>query len=322
MIPSFFACVKNNAIVYAAVLFVPLTWAGCSKDFVEGDLSGKTVVILAPADNDTVNTSTPLFWWEEISDARTYRLQIVQPDFTAPQQILYDTAITGDRFYASLQPGTYTWRLRPENGYTQGDYVTRTLTIDSSSGLSNQQIVFTTPAANPYYTNNTAMTFGWNAVSGASFYRVDVIDSSDQSVEVSTTSLINAFNYTFPAGTYRIQVRAENSTSFSAYTSRVFVIDTQAPTASVPQSPANNAIAQPALINFTWIGQSSDRLGDTLLVSTDSSFVNNVQRFYTTATSYTGFNTSSNTTYYWKLRTRDAAGNWSGYSTRFKFITQ
>lgn len=314
--------INIRMLIKPASLALLLLGIGCSKDFVEGDLSGKTVVILAPAADDTVNTSTPLFWWEEINDARKYRLQIVQPDFTSPQVIIYDTAITGDRFYASLQPGTYTWRLRPENGSTQGDYVTRTLTVDSTSGLTNQQVVFTSPAVNPYYTNNASVSFGWNAVSGATFYRIDVIDSSDQSIEVSTTSLINAFNYTFPAGTYRIQVRAENSTSFTSYASKVFVVDTQSPTASAPQSPANNAIAQPSIINFTWIGQSTDRFADTLLVSTDSTFINNVQRFYTTATSYSGFNTNAATVYYWKLRTRDAAGNWSAYSTRFKFTTQ
>lgn len=308
----------------AALLLAPLLFlSACSKDFVEGDLSSKTVTVLAPADNDTVTSSTPLFWWEEINDARHYRLQIAWPSFAAPQQLLYDTAVTGDRFFPSLQAGyTYEWRIRPENGSSSGDYVTRTLTIDSSAGLSNQQIIFTAPSASPYYTNATSVAFAWNSISGASLYRVEVIDSSSGTAVVNTTALSPAFTNVFTPGIYRLQVRAENSSSFSPYASRVFIVDTTAPSASSPQSPANNAGSVSATVNFTWIAQSSDRTGDSLLVSTDSTFSASALSVYTTAQSFTGFSASSLTTYYWKLRSRDAAGNWSAYSAVFRFTTQ
>jgi len=295
----------------------------CSKDFIEYDLSGKTVTVLAPADGDTVNSPTPLFWWEEIADARDYRVQIVWPSFAAPQQLLYDTAVAGDRFYPSLQPGfTYEWRIRPENGSSTGNYVTRTLTVDSSAGLTNAQISFTAPAANPYYTNSTNVSYSWNSISNATFYRIEVIDSSNGSTFVSTTSTIPNFNYVYPAGMYRIQVRAENGTSFSPYASRVFIVDQASPTVSAPQSPADNAFNVPTIVNFTWIAQASDRYGDSLLVSTDSTFVTSSLSVFTTAQSYANFSASAATTYYWRLRTRDNAGNWSGYSSRFKFSTQ
>lgn len=313
---------RINSLFVLVLCMSVLLFSSCSKDFIEGDLSGKTVTILAPADNDTVATSTPFFWWQEISDARTYRLQIAQPSFAAPQQLLYDTAVAGDRFYPSLQPGAYEWRIRPENGSSEGDYVTRTLTIDSSAGLSTQQVIFSAPLTNPFYTSSTNVSFAWNTISGASFYRIDVIDSANGSSVVSTTSLSPAFNYVFAQGTYRIMVRAENSTSFSPYTSRVFIVDTNAPTASAPQSPANSVTGLSTTVNFTWIAQSSDRIGDSLLVSSDSTFATTALALYTTSQSYSGFAASSLTTYYWKLKTRDNAGNWSGYSARFKFSTQ
>ncbi|TND10234.1 MAG: hypothetical protein FD123_482 [Bacteroidetes bacterium] len=312
------------AAVLTITLFLSMSLlSSCSKDFIEDDLGGRIVTILAPADNDTVASSTPLFWWEEIDDARTYRIQVAWPSFASPQQLLYDTAVAGDRFFPSLQAGyTYQWRIRPENGSSSGDYVTRMLTIDSSAGLSSQLIIFSAPSSNPFYTNNTNVSFAWNTISGATFYRIDVTDSSNGSAVVNTTSVSPAFNYVFAPGLYRIQVRAENSTSFTAYTSRVFTVDNAAPVASAPQSPANNATGQSTTVNFTWIAQSSDRLGDSLLVSTDSTFATTALALYTTAQSYSGFNAGSLTNYYWKLKTRDLAGNWSGYSTLFKFTTQ
>lgn len=297
----------------------------CEHDFIEDDLTGKTVTILAPQDDDTMSTATPIFWWNEIDGALSYRVQIVYPDFSAPQQLLYDTAVEGDRFYPSLVPGnSYYWRIRPENGSSEGDWVTRRLTIDSSVSLSSQSVLITLPATNGTATSSSTVSFAWNAVSGTTFYRVEIVNTtSGTSVAATTTTAVN-YTATLVQGNYEFKVRAENTSSFTAWASRTFSVDQTAPT--VPQLifPADDAFyaSPPATIVFDWSNDATSST-DSLLISTDSTFASGIvfQVLQSALQSnYTWTGAQSATTYFWRVRSIDLAGNKSNYSSVFKFV--
>lgn len=299
--------------------------ASCEHDFIEDDLTGKIVSIIAPADQDTVSTSSPIFWWNEISGARSYRLQIVYPDFNTPQQLLYDTAITGDRFYPSLQAGyTYQWRIRPENGSSEGDWVTRTLTIDSSVSLVNQTLVITNPATNGTSSASSTVNFNWNTVSAATFYRLEITNTTTGVSAASTTTTLNGFSITLAQGSYELKVRAENAASFTAWSYRTFTIDLTAPSVPVLVAPANNTFysTAPSSILFDWTN-STDAYTDSLEISTDSTFATGIQLqtlLSASQSTYTWSAVQAQTTYFWRVRSIDAAGNKSNYSSVFKFI--
>lgn len=304
-----------------ALLFV----TSCEQDFIEDDLTGKIVTVLAPADNDTTATATPLFWWNELSGALTYRIQIVYPDFTAPQQLLYDTAVSGDRFYPALVPGnTYYWRIRPENGSSEGDWITRRLTIDSSVSLSSQSVIITLPATNGTATATSTVSFTWNTVSGATFYRTDITNTSTGANVASNTTTVNNFTTTLAQGNYEFRVRAENTNSFTSWSSRTFSIDQSAPT--VPQLifPADNAYyaSTPSSIVFDWSNDATAST-DSLEIATDSLFTSGiVLQILQSATqsNYTWTGAQASTTYFWRVRSIDLAGNKSNYSSIFSII--
>lgn len=311
---------------FAAIWIVTLVvfTASCERDFIEDDLTGKSVSILAPADNDTVPYSSPLFWWNEMSGALKYRVQIVYPDFSAPQQLLYDTAVTGDRFYPNLNPGyTYWWRIRPENGSSEGEWVLRKLTIDSSASLASQNVQITTPLSNGYATSSSSVSFAWNAVSGASLYRVDILNSTTGTSTITLTTSTTAYTAALPQGSYEFKVRAENSVSFTPWASRTFSVDQTAPT--VPQliSPATNSFyaTPPATLQFDWSNDAT-AYSDTLWIATDSTFASGVliqQMLLSSQSNYTWTGAQANTTYFWRVRSADAAGNRSNYSSVFRF---
>jgi hypothetical protein len=308
-------------ILSCAVLLL----CSCEDDFIEDDLTGKMVTILAPADNDTVSTSTPLYWWSEIDGARSYRIQIVYPDFNAPQQLLYDTAVVGDRFYPSLSPGnSYHWRIRPENGSSEGEWITRRITVDSSVSLSAQTVIITQPSVNNTATANSTMLFTWNSVAAASLYRIELTNLSTGALITSTTTTLNSYSVVLAQGNYEFRVRAENSSSITAWSSRLFTIDQTAPTIPVLVFPADNAFyaSAPGSITFDWTS-SSDAYTDSLEIATDSTFASGIalqlqlsasQGFYT----WTG--AQSSTTYFWRVRSQDLAGNRSNNSAVFRVI--
>lgn len=314
-----------NKFSYLLIPFCILFFPGCEDDFIEDDLTGKLVSILAPADNDTVPTSTPLFWWNEINGARSYRVQIVYPDFMSPQQLLYDSAVASDRFYPSLTPGnSYEWRIRPENGSSEGEWVTRRLTIDSSISLSNQTIVITQPATNGTSTANSTMSFTWSALTSASLYRLEITNTVSGIVSVSTTSAMNNFTTVLAQGSYEFRVRAENATSITAWATRTFIIDQTAPTTPVLIFPGDNAFyaSPPSSINFDW-NNSADAYTDSLEIATDSTFSSGIVLqvlLSSTQSSYTWTGAQTLNTYYWRVRSTDLAGNRSSYSNVFSFI--
>jgi hypothetical protein len=297
----------------------------CEHDFIEDDLTGKTVTILAPADLDTANLLTPLFWWNEISGARSYRLQIVYPNFYSPQQLLYDTAVETDRFIPTLLPGfTYEWRIRPENGSSEGNWVTRTLTIDSSIGLSNQTIVITLPAANGTSSSSSSVSFSWNGITGATLYRVEINNVTTGANAVNSTTTLTNYTTTLAQGSYEFRVRAENSSSITDWSTRTFSIDQTAPAAPSLIFPADDASYStvPSSVAFDW-SSSLDAYVDSLEVSPDSLFSTGVVlRVAVSAlqSTYVWNSAQVSTTYFWRIRSIDLAGNRSNYSSVFKFI--
>jgi hypothetical protein len=315
----------KRTIVLLVGLWVFAQLTSCRKDFIEKDLTGKIMTILAPADGDTVAITSPLFWWNEIEGARVYHLQLVYPDFNSPQQLLYDTLVEGDRFIPVLNAGnTYYWRVRAENGSSQGDWVVRRVTVDSSTSLANQTVQITSPASNGYVTALNSIGFAWTSLPGATLYRIEIENTSSGSIVLSTTSTVNSLTQTFGQGSYQIKVRAENASSITAWSLRNFSIDQTAPVAPVLVSPANTSFyaTAPSSLTFDWTS-AADALTDSLYIGTDSTFATGLQAALLLNSSqgnYTWTNVQSNTNYFWRVRSVDAAGNSSNYSSTFKFV--
>lgn len=308
------------------VICLLFTLAACTNDYIVGDLTGKRVTILAPADSSTASTTSPLFWWSEINDATGYRIQIAFPNFSVPQQLVYDTLVSGDRFYPVLSAGrSYAWRIRPENGATTGDWVTRLLRIDSTISLSQQTVVITSPAANASL-QTSSVTFTWNQLTQADLYRIELRNTATQAILDNSTVTSTAWTKTgLSDGNYQFKIRAENSVTseVTPYSTRNFTIDQTGPAAPTLTAPSNSTtIFQPTAVMFNWTS-ATDAVRDSLFISTDSTF-NTATTFGFSSPAplpytWTGAQNTGSGYYYWRVRSYDAAGNVGTYSSRFRF---
>lgn len=114
---------------FLAVLFlISGSFVACSE-FIEYPLEKKSVNLIAPMDSVSTQDEVVSFFWERHEDADKYRLQVATPNFEAIQKIVIDTITTGDHLNLTVKPGSYTWRVRPENSGSVGLFTSRQLTI-------------------------------------------------------------------------------------------------------------------------------------------------------------------------------------------------
>jgi len=291
-------------------------------DFLERDLNGQTVTVLAPA-NNTISTSfTVTFWWDDLKGASKYKIQIVKPSFNSIQQLVVDTLISNNQFLYTLQPGSYQWRIRGENDASISDFVIYNLTIDSSLNLSSQTLLLNSPVNNNY-SNSFTQTFSWFAMPNASDYLFGIFNSSGIQIGnyQSIVSPITTTTYTFTAeGTYKWRVFAQNNQSSSPYSERTITIDTTRPSIPVlTYSPINDTTSlHPIPLSWNSVEPNCQY---KLLISTDSTFAS----YFDTITSnlnYNYYNSIVGQFYYWKIQAIDQSNNSGLFSLRKRFKRQ
>ena len=304
---------KRVTISFFVVLLI-LSLVKCSEIFLE-DISGKNIQLVSPSDNLVTETMSHNFWWKEVEGAKKYNLQIVQPNFSNPKKFVLDTNISGTRFAKTLFPGDFQWRVKAFNTEYETPYAVRSLSIDSTTDLSNQYIVLTAPKSS-LATQDTNITFSWDALYNADEYRFIVKETNWQGAFLVDTLITSGsgIELTLDEGPYAWGVRAQNQDSHTNYETRKLEIDYTAPQAPVLLNPADEDTVNTALVTFQWKrpDRSGTSINDSLVIAQDSSFTDVVFRKYTTDTIYNWNPTDESIeTYYWKVRSVDRAGNQS-----------
>ena len=303
-----------NLKVVVILLGLNILFYSCS-DIIEQNISNKQISILAPTDGYKTSISTQVFWWDELKGAEKYNLQIVRPGFSSIQNFILDTNVIGNKYTCSLVPGTYQWRIKGVNNGSSTEYITRTLIMDSIIDLTNQIIILSSPDNN-FISNILSHTFEWDKLYNAADYQFQIKNKNNSNYFIDTLLKDNSFVFSLYEGAFTWKVRAKNASSMSEYSSHSITIDITPPDVSTLDSPihvatANNPVA------LTWTRDAS-AIADSLFIYTDSLVSTPVSKLYLTTTiyNYTGKVTQI---YFWRLRSADAAGNWSGYSTARKF---
>ncbi|HEY6160011.1 MAG TPA: hypothetical protein VI112_02280 [Bacteroidia bacterium] len=305
--------------IFSLLFVLVLAVAACTSDFIEPNLKHKTVTLLSPPDNYRTTNFTNTFWWDELKGATSYRIQIVDSDFSYIRRLVLDSTVSSNKLSYTLAPGYYQWRVKALNNSSGTDFSSaRSIRIDSTTNLANQSVSLVSPANN-VYTNSTSNTFKWLSMYSATDYRFQLFDLSNGSTITDITLQTDSFVYTLGQGQYKWQVRAQNTTSNSPYSSRTINIDTSPPNAPTPLGPANGATL-PNPVALSW-NRDNSAVGDSLFIYADSLYVTRLVNIYTTNTSYnyTGVSTQP---YFWRVKSTDVAGNWSAYSALRKFIVQ
>lgn len=307
---------KAITLVCSILLLLGLGISSC-EPFLEKDISGKTIQLNAPQDNDTITSATVNFWWEEIKFSPNYRLQIVYPNFTNPTQLLLDTVVSDYTFTMSLNAGVYQWRVRGENTNSETPYSTRTLFVVTSQDLTSQLVVLKQPAGNVAF-KDSLISFSWYSIPTATTYNFQILDSTG-SVQFQQDLTNDSISVVFPLeGYFTWRVKAGNTLTETVYTSRSFYYDKTAPNQPALTFPTFNDTVSSGPVFLQWSNgmKSGSPITDSVFIYTDS--LNTLSGiYYSTQASYQL--TTSPGLYYWRVRSRDQAGNSSTYSNTFKF---
>lgn len=311
---------KGLLIIFSLPLFI----TSCNE-FIESPVTGKKVFLNAPGENLETDKYNLQFWWEFVEDATAYRLQVVQPDFANAASLILDTLVTTNKFSYTLDPGKYEWRVRAENGSSQGFYTSRSFTVFESS-LENQRVQVKGPA-NGVLTNSTAITFKWLSLFGATNYllQVDTNNFSDEDALVLDQNTRN-LEYTLNLNKdklYQWRVRAEKDAELSKWSAlQNFTYDTTPPAQISLVAPANNQVlAKP--VNLRWNAVGGATKYELLVLKADAVTAYNATFPMVLNSINYNFNAGDfNETIYWKVRAIDEAGNVGMYSTQQSFIVQ
>jgi len=308
------------------LLILAFSVTTCKKDVIEEDISDKSIIVNAPGSNLITTINSVTFWWDELSGAQKYTLQVVKPNFSQVAKLILDTNITKTKFTISLDPGVYQWRIKATNAGYETKFQVYDLKIDSTSDLTDQQVAMLSPA-NGTLTNMSQITFSWGKITAAKKYNLQVNNGLILDTIVTKTSL----SYTLPVVAnstvaYTWNVKAINDQGESQYNSSPFsfTVDLKPPSAPSLVSPSGGSFVTNT-VSLVWTrNNSADVAHDSVYVATDSLFTNVISQTWSeqaTIKIVDLYNTpaSNSTFYWWKVRSFDNVGNRSNFSAQLKF---
>jgi hypothetical protein len=297
-------------------LFSFLILFSCEGVILETDISDQKIVLSAPYDKAHFFSTSVTFSWEKAADATKYHLQIAKPSFENPLQIVLDTTVTSLSFTQQLPVADYEWRVEALNSAYKTPFANRFFTVVSNDNFQDNSVVLISPA-NDFITNANAQNLKWTPIIGAASYQVEIVGSGDAIINDQTITASN-LNYSFPEGNFSWRVRAVNGDTKTLYTSRKIVVDATKPNTPVLSAPLDKSTTTVNDIAFKWsraaIAGSTEK--DSIYVYTDSG-LSTLQLKSEVSTSFTK-NLESGT-YYWFMKSFDAAGNTSDKSSVFSF---
>lgn len=310
----------RSALILALAPFLLIS--SC-KEFIEPSIAKRNVVQLAPVNGSESKQYSQTFWWEPVEDALKYRLQVVSPDFDKTVRLILDTLVETNKFNYTLDPGSYEWRIRAENGSSQTAYVRSAFFIYPSS-IKEQQVQLQLPANNTL-TSQSQNVFTWLKLFGAEKYILQI----DTNNFVNETKLF--LNETLPGQEftvnfdrdkrYKWRVKAKNDTAESKWSAIQNITFDKIPPAAVQlTSPANNeSVAKPVTLRWNAVPTAAKY---QLYVYKSEGRVPYANKFPVTltTTSYSLTDGVTGEKVYWEVRAVDEAGNSGAYSELRSFL--
>tara|TARA_R110002124_G_scaffold17532_3_gene73527 strand:- start:412445 stop:413356 length:912 start_codon:yes stop_codon:yes gene_type:complete len=300
------------------MVFLVIVTVGCEEVLYQTDISSQQVTLLAPTDGTNLEFTSVSFNWNSVDDATSYRFQVASPSFANANQILEDILIDSlTQHTLQLNENAYQWRVKALNSGYETQYSMASFAVVSNDNFSDNIVSLIAPDNN-VITNQTTFILSWDAIIGATNYRVQIIDNSDQSVieEVSVTQ--SQYEFTFPEGDFTWGVRAEKDSEFTLYNTRNILVDTTPPNIPTLVSPADGATLNSGEVTFTWNREliSGSIEFDSIYIYQDQN-LNTLAQKQQVSESYS--TTLSNDVYYWFMKAFDEASNESGQSEVFSF---
>jgi hypothetical protein len=288
-------------------------------DILEEDITGDSIQVVSPLEGTIIEGNNVQFSWQHLDGADDYRVQVLSDN----QIVVLDSLVSENQIEYSLNEGNYQWRVKGENFAYETEYTFPiNFSVEVSEDLSNQNVVLATPSDN-LYTNDPNITFTWNAITSADSYTFEVIRINNgettiyQELGISATSISIDPSLFDVDAEYIWKIKAVNNSSETPYSERTMFIDRIAPNIPALNTPSDNSI-NTSLVTFNWTngtdtGNIQSAITNTIEIASDINF--NTILISDDTTNNTYQHTFSNaSSYYWRVRAYDSAGNVSDNS--------
>ncbi len=294
--------------------------AFCATDDFLLDVTAPAVPVLVAVTPDPTSNRRPSFSWGVVTDVSSYRVQISSaPGFAAP---LVDTTVSTASYQpaSDLPEGRIYWRVASMDA------------VGNQSAFSapdDFQVDVTAPAVpvlvavTPDPTSNRRPSFSWGTVPDASSYHVQISSAPGFAAPLVDTTVSTASYQPvsdLPEGRIYWRVASMdavgNQSSFSSADD--FLVSVAPPAVpvlvAVTPDPTNNR--RPGLSWGVVAGASSYRVQ----VSSTPSFATLLVDTTVSAASYQPTSDLPEGRVYWRVASRDSAGNQSAFSTADDFL--
>lgn len=289
-------------------------WSTALTVSIDTEPSGVPVTNLFPT---PTNDDTPTFTWEAVTGASGYRIQVAEDDQFS-NIVIDDSDLTSVSFTAgeALSQRLFFWRLASldEAGNQSAYSLPKQFEIDTSLPDAPVLNAMTTP------TNVNTPTFSWNAITGASKYRVQIDNNALFGSPLVDDAGVTTLSFNSPAlsdGTWYFRVAsidgADNQSGFSNYFK--VIVDTTPPSPPIltPVSPDPTNDKTPLLrwvdgagVPVSWDIQVDDGPSFSGLLSSQTGLTETELQIQSLLP--TGI-------IHWRVRQIDDAGNESAWAT-------
>ena len=276
---------------------------------------------VSPEDSSFVTDQTPLLKWSAVAGATGYSLKISgNEDFSDP--LIVEPALAGDvQSYIipdaqALIPGSYYWQVEAQ---TAAGWLTMPVWQFTVSPVPPEAPNLAAPVNNEL-TNDTTPDFSWDPVVDGVQYEIEIDTSTAFNTVGKRDVVLEAGELSYTAdpmedGKYFWRVRALNLYGFAGAWSTTWIItvDTLPPASPALSSPANNGVFR-GTPSFAWKAAADGKLYQFQI--DDSPEFDNAP-FTSPASSertYALAESLSQGSYYWRVRSADAAGNWGDWA--------
>ena len=223
----------------------------------EKDITREIVTVISPQSKAEIVKPEVNFSWNPVDGANHYRLLVASPSFAAMEWLAADRVMEETLFKQELPDGPYEWQVQALNDEFKTVSAIHPFRVRTEKDLSGQKMTVIAPATGSVI-NQTEVLFSWNAVEGATAYRLQIVSPSfdkmqglieDKEVEETV------YRVQLGDGEYQWRVYALNAGSQTNPVTTSFRVQTKKDISRdrlTVIAPANGALLSRPEVTFSW----------------------------------------------------------------------
>ena len=309
--------VRKIVTIKLAVLSLLLS---CGE-LTEVDLGSEEIILVAPGDGASSPVQSLVFAWEPVLGASEYEVTVASPNFKTVETLVAKELTDESSVLIVLPEGSYEWRVRAFNSVYSVNSVSRSVTIhvDTAAPFANQRVRLVRPEKGAMLRDSQVQLL-WTGLQLADAYDVQVASPQfgNTSFIISDSTITSDVFTISPIveREYKWRVRPVRLGEPGAWAENGFTIDRTPP--AVPRSvePLDEDIVDyPAVLRWT---EEDGAVAYELEIHADSLTGREVANELMVQANFE-LRDSLSDTYFWRVRSIDAAENksvlssWSSY---------